>query len=67
MSAPFIPDNFDWASNPESRRPPPGKIWRCAACGRSAVDQFGMIGPRSIGWDESCMLNAVAVPLARRP
>lgn len=34
---------------------PEGKIWVCAACGRTTKDKYG--GER--GWDESCMLNAV--------
>lgn len=38
-----------------------GKIWLCCVCGKRAKDQFGMVGRRSIGWDESCMLNSVLV------
>ena len=34
---------------------PPGTIWVCRACGKTARDSFN--GPG--GWDESCMLNAV--------
>jgi hypothetical protein len=34
---------------------PPGTIYVCAACGKTARDILD--GPR--GWDESCMLNAV--------
>lgn len=47
---------------PENRRPPAGMIWQCAACGKQAEDLYGMIGWRSGRWDESCMLNAVAIP-----
>lgn len=36
---------------------PPGQIWVCCACGKTSPDRFG--GPNaSVGWDESCMLNA---------
>lgn len=38
---------------------PDDGIWVCAACGKTAVDRYGMEGPHSHGWDESCMLNAV--------
>jgi len=47
---------------PEKRRAPEGMIWQCRACGKQAEDQYGIIGWRSRGWDESCALNAVAVP-----
>lgn len=43
---------------PEDRRAPEGKIWQCHACGKKAVDKYGIIGYRSQGWDESCMLNS---------
>ncbi len=46
---------------PEDRRPGDGKIWVCGACGKKAEDRYGLIGRHSPGWDESCMLNAVAV------
>lgn len=46
---------------PDERRAPPGAIWVCGACGKTAEDQYGIIGDHSRGWDESCMLNAVLV------
>lgn len=49
------------AKIPVERCAPEGMIWRCAACGKEAEDLYGMIGSRSRGWDESCMLNAVPV------
>lgn len=33
---------------------PPGKLWVCHACGKTARDQYGEEG----GWDESCVLNS---------
>ena len=59
QAQPTVPN----AEIPEKRRAPEGMIWRCAACGKEAEDLYGMIGARSRGWDESCMLNAVPVPL----
>lgn len=50
--------NSDRTAIPEERRAPKGMIWRCSACGKEAEDRYGMIGARSYGWDESCMLNA---------
>lgn len=50
------------ADIPENRRAPTGMIWRCQACGKTAEDLYGMIGRRSYGWDESCILNAAPVP-----
>lgn len=47
---------------PENRRAPEGMIWQCRACGKEAEDLYGMVGWRTRGWDESCMLNAVPVP-----
>ena len=41
------------------RMAPDDGIWVCAACGKTAVDQYGMEGPHSYGWDESCALNSV--------
>lgn len=38
---------------------PDDAIWVCSACGKTAVDRFGIIGAASPLWDESCMLNAV--------
>ena len=35
------------------------EIWVCAACGKTSVDRYGIEGPHSSDWDESCMLNAV--------
>lgn len=39
----------------EARLAPPGTIWVCAMCGKTARDRFD--APR--GWDESCMMNSV--------
>jgi hypothetical protein len=52
-------DIFDITQIPESRRAPEGKVWRCTACGKWALDQYGIVGPHARGWDESCVLNAV--------
>lgn len=38
---------------------PEDGIWVCVACGKTAVDRYGMEGPHSPMWDESCMMNAV--------
>ena len=54
------------AEMPEHRRAPEGHIWQCRACGKQAEDSYGIVGSHSRGWDESCALNAVAVPLAQR-
>lgn len=40
----------------EARLAPPGTVWVCAACGKTARDRFGT---SDFGWDESCMLNSV--------
>lgn len=42
----------------KERIAPPGRIWVCCACGKTAKDKYGIEGKRSTGWDESCMLNA---------
>ena len=59
------------AEIPEDRRAPDGHIWQCRCCGKIAEDRFGLLGERSRGWDESCMLNAIPVARAssttRRP
>lgn len=44
---------------------PHGAIWVCGACGKTSQDQFGIEGQHSVGWDESCMLNAVLCHLAK--
>jgi hypothetical protein len=51
------------APNPSSktRFAPEGKIWVCMVCGKTAKDKYGMEGPHSKNWDESCMLNSVLV------
>ena len=36
-----------------------GEIWVCAACGKTAKDQYGIEGEHSYGWDESCTINSV--------
>ena len=51
----------------DDRIAPKGKIWRCAACGKYAVDRYGIEGYRSGGWDESCMLNAVLIDANNLP
>lgn len=43
----------------DNRMAPADGIWVCRACGKTAVDRYGMIGPYTYGWDESCALNAV--------
>jgi hypothetical protein len=43
----------------KGRKAPDDGIWVCAACGKTAVDRYGIEGPHSSMWDESCMLNAV--------
>ena len=43
----------------DNRFAPEGAVWVCAACGKTAKDQYGIEGEHSRGWDESCMLNAV--------
>ena len=48
---------------PEDRRAPSGHVWKCGACGKKSADLYGIVGHHSYGWDESCVLNAVAVPL----
>lgn len=52
---------FDYSLIPEDRRPENGKHWICCACGKRAADRYGMIGPRSAWWDESCMLNSAPI------
>lgn len=42
-----------------ARFAPDGAIWVCGACGKTHKDQYGIEGVGSLGWDESCMLNAV--------
>lgn len=43
----------------DDRFAPNDGIWVCGACGKTAIDRYGMEGIHSSGWDESCMLNAV--------
>ena len=38
---------------------PDDAIWVCGACGKTATNRYGIVGPHTHGWDESCMLNAV--------
>lgn len=54
-------------SIPEHRRAPEDMIWQCRACGKMAVDQYGIIGWHSQGWDESCALNSVTVAKEPKP
>jgi len=63
MSPSNTVDN-DRGNIPENRRAPEGKIWECRACGKQAVDKYGIIGYRSYGWDESCMLNSELVDVS---
>lgn len=44
---------------------PEGSIWVCRACGKTALDRFGIEGERSPGWDESCALNSEMFPVSR--
>ncbi len=42
----------------------PGFVWQCQACGKiSETDAYGIEGKHDRGWDESCALNCVQVPL----
>lgn len=40
-----------------------GTVWVCAACGKTSRTQFGFNANNEhvadLGWDESCMMNAV--------
>ena len=36
------------------------KLHYCQACGKVSVDRYGS-QPLSVGWDESCMMNAVVI------
>jgi hypothetical protein len=45
----------------DERMAPPGKVWRCAVCGKYAIDLYGICDYHSRGWDESCIANAVLV------
>jgi hypothetical protein len=54
---------FDYSEIPEERRPRSGNHWRCNVCGKHAADKYGIIGPHSSMWDESCMMHADEVPL----
>lgn len=45
------PDYPDWA--------PDGQIFVCGACGKTSKSIYGEDPDNPIGWDESCMLNAV--------
>ena len=49
---------YDKSQIPENRRPAEGFVWICCACGKIAADKYGMVGPKSRLWDESCMLNS---------
>lgn len=45
-----------------------GHVWVCTACGKRSDWLYGFAGDNdackcSSGWDESCMLNAVEVPI----
>lgn len=43
-----------------------GYIWQCQACGKkNPGDLFNNDGLADYGWDESCILNAEQVPIAR--
>ena len=37
---------------------PPGAVFVCNACGKRSRDLYGK-QKISLGWDESCMLNAI--------
>lgn len=34
---------------------PPGTVWVCAACGKTARDRYNGTG----GWDESCFMHSI--------
>jgi hypothetical protein len=53
--------SFDYSQIPANRVPAKGYCWACAACGKLAADLYGIIGPHSYGYDESCALNAIQV------
>ena len=38
---------------------PEGMIWVCGACGKTSRDLYGDDPTNPLGWDESCMFNAV--------
>lgn len=44
-----------------SRIAPPGTIWVCAACGKTARDRYDDPSP----WDESCFMHAVLCHVPR--
>lgn len=46
----------------KSRLPAEGMIWQCQACGKKAEELYGEFYWHSLGWDESCITNAVQVP-----
>lgn len=50
-------------SNSHERIPPLGQIWQCQACGKTSEDLYGINGKHSRGWDISCVLNAILVPI----
>lgn len=37
---------------------PDGYLWVCLACGKTNTHRYPGWGEGSLGWDESCMLNA---------
>jgi hypothetical protein len=55
--------DYDKSEIPENRRPASGYVWVCGACGKIAADKYGIIGPHSRMYDESCMLNSVEAKL----
>lgn len=42
----------------EERMAPEGKVWVCMACGKTAQDQYGIVGEHTRGWDVSCAVNS---------
>lgn len=50
--------------NISNRDAKPGHLFVCPACGKTSYDMYGF-KPRSSGWDESCSMHAVELPVSR--
>lgn len=48
---------------PAHRRAPEGYVWQCLHCDKRAEERYGIIGWSDRGYDVSCALNSVPVPL----
>ena len=42
---------------------PEGQLWVCCACGKTSPHKYGGDPATTRGWDASCMLNSVLVPV----